>query len=83
MAGIVELLLANPIFLIPILLFAVIMVYALLKKLLKQAAIVAIAGGLYILIVAAVLIYGAYTFMTLPRTEDAEFDSTQVRVTTI
>ena len=51
MAGIVEFLLANPIFLIPILLLAAMLVYALLKKLLKLAAIVAIAGALYILIV--------------------------------
>jgi hypothetical protein len=51
MAGIVDFLLANPIFLIPILLLAAMLVYALLKKLLKLAAIVAIAGALYILIV--------------------------------
>ena len=51
MAGIVDFLLANPILLIPILLLAAMLVYALLKKLLKLAAIVAIAGALYILIV--------------------------------
>ena len=51
MAGIVDLLLANRIFLIPILLLVAMMVYALLKKLLKMAVIVAIAGGLYLLIV--------------------------------
>ena len=51
MAGIVEFLLANPIFLIPVLLLAAMMVYALLKKLLKMAAIVVIAGALYVLLV--------------------------------
>ena len=50
MDGIVDFLLANPVFLIPILLLAATMVYALLKKLLKLAAIMAIAGGLYVLI---------------------------------
>jgi hypothetical protein len=49
--GIVEYLLANPLFLIPILLFGAVMVYALLKKLLKMAAIVAIAGALYVVLV--------------------------------
>jgi hypothetical protein len=48
--GIVEYLLANPLFLIPILLFGAVMVYALLKKLLKMAAIVAIAGALYVVL---------------------------------
>ena len=51
MAGIVEFLMANPIFLIPVLLLAAMMVYALLKKLLKMAAIVVIAGALYVLLV--------------------------------
>ncbi len=51
MAGIVEFLLANPIFLIPVLLLAAMMVYALLKKLLKMLAIVVIAGALYVLLV--------------------------------
>ncbi|MEE2899283.1 MAG: hypothetical protein VX815_12540 [Gemmatimonadota bacterium] len=51
MAGIVEFLLANPIFLIPVLLLAAMMVYALLKKLLKMLAIVVIAGVLYVLLV--------------------------------
>lgn len=49
--GIVEYLLANPIFLIPILFLVAMMAYALLKKLLKLAAIVAIAGALYVLLV--------------------------------
>jgi hypothetical protein len=51
MAGIVEYLLANPIFLIPLLLLAAMMLYALLKKLLKMAAIVVIAGALYMVLV--------------------------------
>jgi hypothetical protein len=51
MAGIVEFLMANPIFLIPVLLLAAVMVYALVKKLLKMAAIVVIAGALYVLLV--------------------------------
>ncbi len=44
-------LLANPIFLVPLLFAAAMMVFALLKKLLKLAAIAAIATGLYILLV--------------------------------
>ena len=51
MAGIVEFLLANPLFLIPLLLLAAMMLYAVLKKLLKMAAIVAIAGALYVMLV--------------------------------
>ena len=51
MEGIVEYLLANPIFLIPLLLLAAMMVYAALKKLIKMAAIVAIAGALYLALV--------------------------------
>ncbi len=51
MAGIVEFLLANPLFLIPLLLLAAVMLYALLKKLLKMAAIVVIAGALYMILV--------------------------------
>ena len=51
MDGIVEYLLANPLFLIPILLLAAMMIYAVLKKLLKMAAIVAIAGALYVVLV--------------------------------
>ena len=53
MDGIVEYLLANPLFLIPILLLAAMMIYAVLKKLLKMAAIVAIAGALYVVLVQA------------------------------
>ncbi len=54
MTGLVEFLeylLANPIFLIPVLLMAAMLVYAVLKKLLKMAAIVAIAGVLYVVLV--------------------------------
>ena len=51
MAGIFEFLLANPLFLIPMLLLAAMLLYALLKKLLKLAAIVAIAGALYVVLV--------------------------------
>ena len=49
--GIVEYLLANPIVLAPILLLAAMMIYAALKKLLKVAVIVAIAGALYLALV--------------------------------
>ncbi len=49
MDGIIEYLLANPIFLAPILLIAAMMLYAILKKLLKLAVILVIAGGLYAL----------------------------------
>ncbi len=51
MTGIVEYLLANPIYLAPILLLVATLVFALLKKLLKLAVIVAIAAGLYLLLV--------------------------------
>jgi hypothetical protein len=50
-AGIIEYLLAHPLYLAPILLLAAMMIWAVLKKLLKMAAIVAIAGGLYLAIV--------------------------------
>lgn len=51
MTGIVEYLLANPLYLAPILGLVAMMVFALLKKLLKMAVIVAIAAGLYLLLV--------------------------------
>jgi len=51
MNDIVEYLLANPLYLAPLLLVAAMIVWALLKKLLKMAAIVAIAGVLYVLLV--------------------------------
>lgn len=47
--GIIEFLLANPLFLIPILVLLAMGLYALLKKLLKLAAIIVIAGVLYLL----------------------------------
>ena len=49
--GIIQYLLENPIFLAPILLIVAMMVFALVKRLLKMAAIVAIAGGLYVILV--------------------------------
>ena len=51
MTGILDYLLANPILLAPVLLVAAMLVFAILKKLLKIAAILAIAGGLYLLLV--------------------------------
>ncbi|HUF74988.1 MAG TPA: hypothetical protein VMM35_01860 [Longimicrobiales bacterium] len=51
MTDIVEYLLANPIFLAPLLLIAAMLVFAVLKRLLKMAAIVVIAGVLYVLLV--------------------------------
>jgi hypothetical protein len=51
MSAVIEYLLANPLFLAPILLLVAVMVFALIKKLLKMAAIVAIAGALYLLLV--------------------------------
>ena len=49
--GIIQYLLENPLFLAPILLIVAMVVFALLKRLLKMAAIVAIAGGMYVLLV--------------------------------
>ena len=49
--GIIEYLLANPLYLVPILLLLAMMVYAFLKKLLKIAAIVVIASALYVALV--------------------------------
>lgn len=51
MSEMVEYLIANPIFLVPILVMAAMMIFALLKKLLKVAAIAAIAGAMYLLVV--------------------------------
>jgi hypothetical protein len=51
MSDIVEYLMANPIFLAPILLMVAMIVFALIKKLLKMATIVAIAGAMYLLLV--------------------------------
>ena len=47
--SILEFLLANPLFLVPILVLVAMAVYAILKKLLKLAAIIVIAGVLYML----------------------------------
>lgn len=47
----VEFLFAHPLLLIPILLVVAMIVFAILKRLLKMAAIVAIAGVLYVLLV--------------------------------
>jgi hypothetical protein len=51
MDGILEFLLASPLILVPVLLLAAMVVFAILKKLLKLAAILAIAGALYVLLV--------------------------------
>ena len=48
--GIIQYLLENPLFLAPILLIVAMMVVAVLKRLLKMAAVVAVAGGLYMLL---------------------------------
>ncbi len=47
----VEFLLANPLFLVPLLFAVAMIVFAILKKLLKLAAIAAIATALYVLLV--------------------------------
>jgi hypothetical protein len=49
--SILEFLLANPLFLLPILVLVAMAVYAILKKLLKLAAIVIITGVLYMLMI--------------------------------
>ena len=49
--GIIEFLLANPLFLAPFLLIAAMMLFAILKKLFKMVAILAIAGVLYTVLV--------------------------------
>ncbi|NNF38577.1 MAG: hypothetical protein HKN71_07910 [Gemmatimonadetes bacterium] len=51
MSGVIEYLFANPIFLVPILLLVATMLFAILKRLLKVAAIVAIAAALYVVLV--------------------------------
>ncbi len=48
MDGVVEYLMANPILLAPLLLLVSVGIYALLKKLLKVAVIILIAGALYL-----------------------------------
>lgn len=47
----VEFLLANPLLLVPILFAVAMIVFAILKRLVKLAAITAIAGVLYVLLV--------------------------------
>lgn len=47
----VEFLLANPLFLVPLLFAVAMIVFAILKKLLKLATIAAIATALYVLLV--------------------------------
>jgi hypothetical protein len=49
--GIVDFLLATPLLLVPILLIVAMFVFAILRKLLKIAAILVIAGALYVLLV--------------------------------
>lgn len=51
MDRIAEFLIANPIVLFPILLVVAMIAFALLKKLLKMATVLAIAGVLYVLLV--------------------------------
>lgn len=51
MTGVIEYLLANPIFLAPILLLVAMMAFAILKRLLKMAAIIVIAGAMYVALV--------------------------------
>ncbi len=50
MSDIVEYLLANPLYLAPILVLAAMLVFAVLKRLLKVAMILVIAGALYMLL---------------------------------
>lgn len=49
MRDIIDYLMANPLFLAPVLIIVAMVVFAILKRLLKMAAIVAIAGALYLL----------------------------------
>jgi len=49
-SGVVQYLLANPILLVPVLLIVATLVWALIKKLLKMAAILMIAGALYVIL---------------------------------
>jgi hypothetical protein len=48
--GLIQYLVAHPIFLAPVLLLVATMIFAVIKKLAKVAVIVAIAGGLYLFI---------------------------------
>lgn len=47
-------LLANPLVLVPVLILAATLVFAVVKRLLKLAAVLAIAGMLYVLLVETV-----------------------------
>jgi hypothetical protein len=49
--GLVDFLLATPLLLVPILIIVAMIAFAILKRLLKVAAILAIAGVLYVLLV--------------------------------
>ncbi len=51
MIGIIEFLVENPILLIPLLLIVAVILFAVIKKLLKLLAIATIAGALYVLLV--------------------------------
>lgn len=51
MTGVLEYLLAHPVLLLPLLVAGAMAVFAILKRLLKVAAILAIAGFLYVLLV--------------------------------
>ena len=52
MIGIIEFLVENPILLIPLLLIVAVVLFAVIKKLLKLLAIGTLAGALYVLLVA-------------------------------
>lgn len=47
--SVLEFLLSNPVYLVPVLAVAAMLMYSLLKKLIKLAAVVAIAGGMYVM----------------------------------
>ena len=49
--SVLQFLMANPVYLVPVLAVTAMVVYSLLKKLIKLAAIAAIAGGLYVLMI--------------------------------
>ena len=51
MIGSIEFLVENPILLIPLLLIVAVVLFAVIKKLLKLLAIATIAGALYVLLV--------------------------------
>ena len=51
MIGIIEFLVENPILLIPLLLIVAVVLFAVIKKLLKLLAIATITGVLYVLLV--------------------------------